>query len=151
MKTNLLNTRKVAAAKKRGYYADGSNLYLQVSEYGTKCWVFRYARDGKVRDLGLGDYPGIRLAHVKRFRRALSQGHDGGGALAGRYVSLALPLQAGADGGLETINTFPGYPGAAAGICDPSEARDHVPDERGRLFIPGCPGHDDPVAIKRLL
>ncbi len=80
MKNNLLNTRRIAATKKRGYYADGSNLYLQVSEYGTKCWVFRYTRGGRVRDMGLGGYPGITLAQARRLagecREHLQRGDD---------------------------------------------------------------------------
>ena len=42
-------------ALKRGYYADGGGLYLQVSATGSKSWVFRYRgrAGGRLREMGL--------------------------------------------------------------------------------------------------
>jgi hypothetical protein len=35
-------------------YADGGNLYLQVSKYGTTSWLFRFMRNGVAKSMGLG-------------------------------------------------------------------------------------------------
>lgn len=45
-------TRPMAA----GYHADGGGLYLQVTEAGSKSWIFRYSTAGKRREMGLGPY-----------------------------------------------------------------------------------------------
>ena len=45
---------EVSAAKEPRFYGDGGGLYLQVSQYGTKSWVFRFKMNGKTRDMGLG-------------------------------------------------------------------------------------------------
>ena len=37
---NKLTARAVSNVKKRGLYGDGLGLYLQVSECGSKAWVF---------------------------------------------------------------------------------------------------------------
>jgi integrase len=56
---------------------DGGSLYLRVSHstsvFGgfNKSWVFRYERDGKRRDLGLGPYPTITLAMAREKAHAL--------------------------------------------------------------------------------
>jgi integrase len=73
MKHNQLTTRKVAAASKRGYYADGSGLYLQVSKSGTKSWIFRYMANGKNRDMGLGSISDFTLAEVRERAHKLRQ------------------------------------------------------------------------------
>jgi hypothetical protein len=41
---------------KRGLYGDGGNLWLQVSQSGTKSWIFRFMRNGKPHSLGLGPF-----------------------------------------------------------------------------------------------
>ena len=40
-------------ASKPGLYGDGDGLYLQVSAFDTKAWVFRYMIDGRPRKMGL--------------------------------------------------------------------------------------------------
>ena len=80
-KVNRLSDPKIKAAKARGYYADGGNLYLQVSEWrakdGTvaqsKSWIFRYSRDGKLADLGLGPWPTIGLADARQRTKPLTR------------------------------------------------------------------------------
>ena len=37
--------------KKCGGSADGGNLYLQVSKWGTKAWLFRFMLNGRSRDM----------------------------------------------------------------------------------------------------
>ena len=53
-KYNQLSPRRVSTVTKRGRYADGGGLYLQVSENGAKSWLFRYMMNNKSRQMGLG-------------------------------------------------------------------------------------------------
>jgi integrase len=69
MKFNQLTTLKIAAAKKRGYYADGAGLYLQVSKHGSRNWIFRYTVGGRTRDMGLGSAKIIRLKGARELAR----------------------------------------------------------------------------------
>src|SRR6476661_8864529 len=77
---NRLTTTTVKAVKARGYYADGGNLYLQVSTFGTKSWIFRYLRQGKLCDLGLGPLHTIDLPEARQkateYRKLLVEGKD---------------------------------------------------------------------------
>lgn len=65
-----LSTLAVARTKAKGMYADGGGLYLQVSESGTKSWIFRFAARGKTRDMGLGSLHTIGLAEARRSPRS---------------------------------------------------------------------------------
>jgi integrase len=80
MKSNQLTTRKIAAAKKPGYYGDGGGLYLQVSRSGSKSWIFRFMLDGRARDMGLGAYPDFTLKEARERarenRKLLTDGID---------------------------------------------------------------------------
>ncbi len=60
-----LSTREVTAKKKPGYYLDGGGLYLQVGESGSKSWIFRFALNGKERQMGLGPFHTITLADAR--------------------------------------------------------------------------------------
>lgn len=77
---NKLSDRAVREQKQPGYYGDGGGLWLQVSRTGTKSWVFRYARQGRTHDLGLGSYlnVGLKLAREKaaEMRATLGRGED---------------------------------------------------------------------------
>ena len=46
-------------------YADGGGLYLQVSRSGTKSWIFRYALNGRERQMGLGPLHTITLSEAR--------------------------------------------------------------------------------------
>lgn len=87
---NRLSARRVATATDRGYYADGGGLYLQVTESGSKSWIFRYTRDKKSRDMGLGPLHTISLAEARQgamaARKALLDGID---PLDARRAALA--------------------------------------------------------------
>lgn len=77
---NRLSDRAVRAKVTRGLYADGGGLYLQVSIGGSKSWIFRYKRDGKVRDMGFGGWPAVSLADARECaaeaRGQLAKGTD---------------------------------------------------------------------------
>jgi integrase len=65
---NRLTPRKVATAKD-GWHADGGNLYLKVDDGGQRRrWVFRFTRNGKVTEIGLGAANKVTLAHVREER-----------------------------------------------------------------------------------
>src|SRR5215469_7920965 len=55
----------VAKARKPGMLADGGGLYLRVGPTGAKSWIFRYRRDGRLHDMGLGPLHTISLADAR--------------------------------------------------------------------------------------
>ena len=74
---NKLNSLAVRSASAPGLYGDGHGLYLQVSKFGTKSWVFRYMIDGVPRKMGLGALHTVSLAEArKRAAEARLQVHD---------------------------------------------------------------------------
>jgi integrase len=62
---NKLAPLKVASISKRGLYADGLGLYLQVAEGGTKSWLFRFMREGRARKMGLGPVHTVTLSMAR--------------------------------------------------------------------------------------
>jgi integrase len=78
-KINRLTALSVKAAA-TGYHADGANLYLQVTASGAKSWVFRFMRDGRAREMGLGAAHTVTLAHARvlaaECRRQVLAGED---------------------------------------------------------------------------
>lgn len=79
-----LKALNVAREKRPGLYGDGGGLYLQVTNGGTKSWIFRYwipERDpatgelvhdlatnkgkGRTREMGLGSYITVSLAEAR--------------------------------------------------------------------------------------
>ncbi|WP_407161007.1 tyrosine-type recombinase/integrase [Aeromonas caviae] len=59
---------------------DGDGLYLKIGKGGGASWIFRYRQAGKLRDMGLGAYPGVSLAEARSLafeaHRILQQGDD---------------------------------------------------------------------------
>ena len=45
--------------------ADGGGLYYQPTAVGRGKWTYRYARNGKSREMGLGTYPEVTLAEAR--------------------------------------------------------------------------------------
>lgn len=73
-----LRAEFVAAVDKPGMYPDGLGLYLQVSKWNTKSWLFRYKRNYKLRSLGLGACHTITLLEArKRAKQARQMLLDG--------------------------------------------------------------------------
>lgn len=77
---NKLTTVSVKAKKEPGLYADGGNLYLQITEAGVKSWLFRYMLNGKARGMGLGPFHTVTLAEARlkaqQCRKLLLDGVD---------------------------------------------------------------------------
>lgn len=55
MRTGVFNklTAKAVQSSGDGMYSDGGGLFLRVRGH-SKVWVFRFTRDGKKREMGLG-------------------------------------------------------------------------------------------------
>jgi len=70
---NKLSQFKLASYTKRGAYSDGGGLYLQVSKWGTKAWIFRYERLGKRHLMGLGPLHTVSLAEARTRARQARQ------------------------------------------------------------------------------
>lgn len=77
---NRLTPLQVKSKTAPGLYADGHGLYLQVSTFGTKSWLFRFMRDGVARKMGLGPLHTVSLANARdraaAARLQLLDGHD---------------------------------------------------------------------------
>jgi integrase len=75
-----LAARFVATATVPGYYPDGGNLYLQVSDTGSRSWIFRYELAGRAREMGLGSAGDFSLANARERaqaqRKLLADGID---------------------------------------------------------------------------
>lgn len=59
----------VKNTKRPGYYADGGNLYLQISKGGAKTWLFRYRLHGRSREMGLGPLHAVDLEAARNLAR----------------------------------------------------------------------------------
>jgi integrase len=71
----------VARSKlKPGRHSDGGGLYLNVTQNGSKSWLFMWTRDGKRREMGMGAYPEVSLAKARTraadHRTAVEEGRD---------------------------------------------------------------------------
>jgi len=79
-KSNKLTPLAIKRAKEPGLYGDGNGLYLQISQFGTKAWLFRFMRDGAARKMGLGPLHTVSLANARQkaaeARRKLVDGID---------------------------------------------------------------------------
>src|SRR5579863_1396125 len=75
---NKLTAVAVRNAARPGLYGDGHGLYLQVSKFGTKAWLFRFMMAGAARKMGLGPLHTITLAEARRrAAEARVMVHDG--------------------------------------------------------------------------
>jgi len=71
--TNKLTPLKVSRLTDTGRYGDGGGLYLQISKWGTKSWLFRYMKDGRPRQMGLGDIQTFSLKEARERAKAARQ------------------------------------------------------------------------------
>jgi integrase len=60
-----LTAVKVARTKAPGMYADGGSLYMRIAPGGSKQFVFRYIRGGRLHDMGIGPTHTISLAEAR--------------------------------------------------------------------------------------
>jgi integrase len=75
-----LSARRVETVNKRGFHADGGGLYLQVSKFDTKSWVFRFTFKKRSREMGLGPLHTVSLADARdealKCRKLVREGID---------------------------------------------------------------------------
>ena len=95
-KLTALEVKNATATKTGRYLGDGNGLWLQVIPTGAKSWIFRYTRDGRAREMGLGATHTITLAEARELalecRKKLQNGGD---PLAEREAArLAVKLEA---------------------------------------------------------
>jgi len=62
---NRLSARAVQTLTKQGYHADGGGLYLLVKPTGSKSWVLRFRRGGRLREMGLGSTQVVSLQEAR--------------------------------------------------------------------------------------
>jgi integrase len=60
-----LSSLKVANAREPGMLADGDGLYLQVTRGNARSWIFRYFRNGKSHEMGLGSLKAVGVAAAR--------------------------------------------------------------------------------------
>ena len=70
---NRLSPAFVNKATKQGRYGDGGGLWLQVSQFGTKAWIFRFMLNGRARQMGLGDINTFSLKEARERARQARQ------------------------------------------------------------------------------
>ena len=91
-----LTALAVSKAKEKGLYLDGKGLYLQVSVFGTKSWIYRYRMNGRKtpRDMGLGALADVSLAEAREkaqdARKLINAGIDPIEAKRDSQTNLAL-------------------------------------------------------------
>lgn len=62
---NKLKQKQIENARKPGMMNDGGGLYFRVTPTGTKNWVFRFSRAGKLQDMGLGALQDVSMAQAR--------------------------------------------------------------------------------------
>src|SRR5262249_32642926 len=81
-----LTARKVATAKP-GKHSDGGNLYLIVSDTGSRKWVLRFTWRGSAKEMGLGSANDVPLAEAFSKRGRADSGIPGSARGRGRSPS----------------------------------------------------------------
>ena len=76
----LMSAREVTALIEPGRYAVGHGAYLQISQWKTRSWIFRYVRNGRARHVGMGSCDYVTLSEAREraieYRRMLARGVD---------------------------------------------------------------------------
>lgn len=70
---NKLSALQVQRLTAPGMYSDGNGLWLQIAGGQTKSWVFRYDRDGRRNEMGLGPLHQVTLAAARACARELRE------------------------------------------------------------------------------
>jgi integrase len=84
-----LSAVTVRSLTKPGLYADGLGLYLQVSKWKSKSWIYRFMVDGKAHKFGLGACHTVSLSEAREAAlQARSKLHRGIDPIAERKAAL---------------------------------------------------------------
>ena len=85
---NRLTALEVSKRRTPGRYSDGHGLWLQISQSGTKAWLFRYMINGRARHMGLGPLHTVNLAEARvRARQARQLILDGKDPIEVKYAA----------------------------------------------------------------
>jgi hypothetical protein len=80
--------------RKPGLHADGDGLYLQIANSNSRSWIFRYALNGRTREMGLGSLKAVSLAAARakasQCRAQLADGIDPIAARDAERARLAI-------------------------------------------------------------
>ncbi len=60
-----LSAKFVEKTREVGMHSDGGGLYLRVAPGGTQSWIFRYTRNAKTTDMGLGSVLALSLSQAR--------------------------------------------------------------------------------------
>jgi integrase len=95
MRLNRLKALDLTRSKlKSGMHADGGGLYLRIAQGGSKQWIFRYRKGGRLIDMGLGGVNSVSLARARgragEARSLLASGKDPLGEKHSQRASNAL-------------------------------------------------------------
>lgn len=90
-KAYKLTALQVAKAKNAGLYGDGAGLWLQVSDTGTKSWIYRFMLNGKNRWMGLGSVLDVSLEEARnRAAAARSKVREGIDPIDEKHVAKSV-------------------------------------------------------------
>lgn len=64
-KLTTRGVQKLVREAKPGLTNDGEGLYLKIGNKGGASWIYRFRRNGKLRDMGLGSYSDVSLAKAR--------------------------------------------------------------------------------------
>jgi integrase len=78
VRSGKLTALKADKVKAPGYHGDGGGLFLQVSKYGSKSWVFRFKANGRLREMGLGSLDTYGLSEARERARKCRKLRDEG-------------------------------------------------------------------------
>ena len=89
-------TAKQVVGAEAGSHGDGGGLTLEVDGKGRKSWVWRYRRNGRRREMGLGSAQEVTLLQARadrdRWRAVLNEGRDPIDVRAGQVAAQrAIP------------------------------------------------------------
>src|SRR5437868_3897430 len=81
-----MSARTAATIRRPGFHAAGgvTGLYLQVSGSGGRSWTYRFTRDGRTRNMGLGSFADMPLAEAR----------EAAAAARGIYLAGGDPIEA---------------------------------------------------------
>ena len=72
MRIHKLTAKDVESAGV-GKHGDGGGLWLRIRDNGSRAWVFRYTRNGRAREMGLGPVEDVSLKNARKGARDARQ------------------------------------------------------------------------------
>jgi integrase len=80
VKASKISHLQAARLKVPGLYGDGAGLWLNVTDSGSKSWVFRFTFEGREHRMGLGPFPDVSIAEAREtaanMRKAVRSGSN---------------------------------------------------------------------------